>query len=272
MSSDRSAAVFSLPLPWVIAHPERHGDIERAMEQPAGAIARSLIHPAWESGDTTYEQESPEPGGDGPSWLIIRQGSSQGGGYDVANALSGQGIPYLHDWKAGSEYGAGAEASGEDGCAVEVMTNQDCPVVACGDHGTITATDRKGVRRYAAVRAQVMALAGQRPVTACQTAAVATAPRERAVFIEIDALLARGEPVPVETLRRLLQPIRAVVAEFVADVSATGGIARNPDGDMAPVLDPQWTDLAAIYSHACAVLGVDPIMASASDRDAAGDG
>lgn len=56
-------------------------------------------------------------------------------------------------------------------------------------------------------------------------------------------------------------PLRKVLEEFVDDINRTDGLVRKDShkGEFpAPAADPEWTDLAATYLHACTVLGVEP--------------
>lgn len=49
----------------------------------------------------------------------------------------------------------------------------------------------------------------------------------------------------------------ALCREFVNDVNAAGGIVRKPGNIYAPVADPEWTDLGALYIKICQALGVE---------------
>lgn len=51
----------------------------------------------------------------------------------------------------------------------------------------------------------------------------------------------------------------AVLREFVDDVNSTRGLTRNPrTGFVVPHAAADWSDLAATYLRACAVLGLRP--------------
>lgn len=54
-----------------------------------------------------------------------------------------------------------------------------------------------------------------------------------------------------------IRPIGAA-ARLVSTVNATGGVVQYPDGTIAPVGEPEWTDLGDAYMAACTELGIEP--------------
>ena len=51
---------------------------------------------------------------------------------------------------------------------------------------------------------------------------------------------------------------KKVLAEFCADIDATGGVVELVDGNHAPAADEDWIDLAETYLRACEALGRKP--------------
>ena len=52
----------------------------------------------------------------------------------------------------------------------------------------------------------------------------------------------------------------AALKRFIRTVEAVGGLERV-DGELRPVGDPEWLDLADAYVAACAVIGKAPVIA-----------
>ena len=61
--------------------------------------------------------------------------------------------------------------------------------------------------------------------------------------------------------------LRSALSEFVATIDATGGLVRLADGDLRPVGDPQWGDLARAYRIACDALGREPCVVEDDDEN-----
>ena len=55
--------------------------------------------------------------------------------------------------------------------------------------------------------------------------------------------------------------LEQALAQFVEAIEATGGVAREVSGLLAPVADPEWVDLGEAYARACAALGREPVVA-----------
>jgi hypothetical protein len=56
-----------------------------------------------------------------------------------------------------------------------------------------------------------------------------------------------------------------VLAQFVLDINATGGVFKDKKGHYRPLGDTDWIDLGSTYMKACDVLKVDPIFAEDPD-------
>jgi hypothetical protein len=55
------------------------------------------------------------------------------------------------------------------------------------------------------------------------------------------------------------QELYVVMTDLVDTIECTGGLIRNEDGTVAPVADPDWTDMGTIYLKACAALRRSPL-------------
>ena len=52
---------------------------------------------------------------------------------------------------------------------------------------------------------------------------------------------------------------------FVDTINATSGIFIDPTDGPCPVGAPEWPDLGVAYLHACAALGVEPVLVTSLD-------
>jgi hypothetical protein len=59
--------------------------------------------------------------------------------------------------------------------------------------------------------------------------------------------------------------LRAALHAFIERIKATGGCLRDKGGEVAPVGDPDWTDLADVCLRVCAALGQTPLIAELED-------
>jgi hypothetical protein len=63
------------------------------------------------------------------------------------------------------------------------------------------------------------------------------------------------------------EAIRAALEEFADCIDATSGI-YSENGLYYPVADPEWSDLATAYIHACEALGREPMVQTPEEEDA----
>jgi hypothetical protein len=77
-------------------------------------------------------------------------------------------------------------------------------------------------------------------------------------FEAADALDRAGPDEPADAVQAALQA-------FIESIEVTGGCLRDEGGEVAPVGDPDWIDLADVYLRACAALERTPLIAEAED-------
>ena len=63
----------------------------------------------------------------------------------------------------------------------------------------------------------------------------------------------------------LLKKVQALT-EFVEAIEATGGVAKDDSGLLAPVADPEWVDLGEAYASACRAIGREPVIAEPDEE------
>jgi hypothetical protein len=97
--------------------------------------------------------------------------------------------------------------------------------------------------------------------------------------MELEEILAEMGVMPapssdeVNAVRRMLLPDEkpssaedagtralSVLEDLVGTIDATGGCARDDDGNVCPEGDPDWSDLGDVYLAACSVLGRAPLI------------
>jgi hypothetical protein len=66
-----------------------------------------------------------------------------------------------------------------------------------------------------------------------------------------------------------MDAVRVALDDFIETIEATGGCFHNEQGVLAPVGDPDWTDLADDYVRACAAIGRTPLIDRTEDPEAA---
>jgi hypothetical protein len=60
--------------------------------------------------------------------------------------------------------------------------------------------------------------------------------------------------------------VRAALDGFVETIEAAGGCLHHEGGVLAPVGDPEWTDLADAYIRACTAIGRSPLIDRIEDE------
>lgn len=60
----------------------------------------------------------------------------------------------------------------------------------------------------------------------------------------------------------------SILKELVQDINQTGGIHEDENGNITGCGgDPEWVDLAVTYAHACAFLGVPPLISKTDEEE-----
>lgn len=57
-----------------------------------------------------------------------------------------------------------------------------------------------------------------------------------------------------------MSAISAALNALIETIEGTGGVTRDTKGNLVPVADEDWVDLAHAYVQACTALGREPVI------------
>lgn len=57
-----------------------------------------------------------------------------------------------------------------------------------------------------------------------------------------------------------VEHLKVALMSFVYDIEVSGGIVEDDNGNVYPVADPAWPDLAISYLKACEALDQEPMV------------